>query len=186
MRYKIRITGGEDVIATEVEKTEVLRHWKNKDGAVLAVGRSTINVNSVKTITEIDEINFTEQNKHRDSIDIDFTQAIEASLKLSTELRARREMTIRVLPAWKLSKGTRVDKEMMEVFNLAKLFFAQYPHYPYFPSRLWWSILEKKLRTNIYNSLFFQYIIRHDEQVEYWIRSKGQKKAESIQQQMSS
>lgn len=186
MRYKIHIIGDKDVIASETERNEVVRQWRIKSGAIMRVGGSDINVNTIRSITEMPEADFRHQEDHRKHIDDVFAQSLINSLRLPPDIRARRELQIRVLPAWRLSGGTREDPQMRLIYDLAIRFFTQYPHYPYIPSRLWWTIVEEQLRAHQYASLFYQYLIRHDEQVERWVKSKGYPKATSVQEEVIS
>lgn len=181
MKYTIQIIGGKEILATEQEANVVIQHWKAKDGYIIAVGRNTISVNTIRSITQVPETGFKGFDEKKKVADDAYDQMLLTRSALTPTEKARKELQVRILPAWVRSGGLRTDPEMMTIYNGALDFFGRYAYYPYYPSRFWWSIIENRLKSSPHISVLFQCIILHDEQIEWWIWRTGQKKATSEQ-----
>lgn len=176
--YEVVLSYNRKVYLEEDKKNEIKVLWEKKENRVVEMAGVTFNIKDIKSIHEEKEKDHRPADMHMKEVVKDFENELFRLSQQDPTTKAKREMKNRVLTGWRLSGHKREDPEMMEVYTTLIEFFKTHPKHPYAPIQLWWPIMANRLKKSLYVSRFYEYIMRHEAQVDIYMKKLGIKYCE--------
>lgn len=173
MNFKVMLTGGNFIIVDETQKDILEPYFLSSQATVIKVGNNTVYTRDIKGIFEIENNTPSYNKNYIEDLNREFNDKMQFYADQLPEEKAKREMRSRLLPGWTKSGGKREDPELRVVYEWILEFFVQNPQHPWCPVALWWDILRGSMRKTNWSSKFYEYVMRHDSEVDKWLKWRG-------------
>lgn len=170
MKYKVLLIGNKEVIINESAKEKLEQVVRGGAETFVEIDGQYVKTSAIKAILKIGEEVSSTAFQDRNKVEMDeWNKTCERMADLSIQEKTEKEMEVRVMPGWRLSKQDKDDPLLSDAYGAIVNFFEENPMYPRCPMKIWFPILRSKLQSKGDISRWFEMIARNDDAIERWI-----------------
>lgn len=172
MMFDLQLSGGKTMTVSQEDADRIKNTIKGRLSDTVEVNGNFLRVSTIRGIFPSSTVNTGAQDDRWERQQTEWNDTCVKMSLLSSQEKTDKEMTIRILPAWKMSQLSESHTVLTEVYDVILKFFDEHSTYPRCPARVWWPIIKPFIHESKFISRYFQYVMKNDAAIEFWIKTK--------------